>query len=93
MSAVACKLVIQCLPVLLQGLYHDAIEDYTCAVCINPAHVKAHYNRAIAFERLQQYDAALSDYAKVTQLDSSNSAAHLNAGLILFRLGRYVCGI
>ena len=56
---------------------------------LNPRHVKAYYNRAVALERLGRPEEALADYSRVAQLDEGNSAAHLNAGLLLCKLGRW----
>ena len=75
-----------------QERYRDAVADYTRALALNPAHVKAHYNRAVALERLGQAEAALADYVRVTELEPGNAAAHLNAGLLLAKLGRCAGG-
>lgn len=74
----------------LQERYSDAVQDYTRALQLNPSHVKAYYNRAVALERLGQHEAALADYARVGALDQGNTSAHLNAGMLLCKLGR--CG-
>jgi Flp pilus assembly protein TadD len=76
----------------LQERYQEAIQDYSRALQLNPQHVKAYYNRAVALERHGRLDEALSDYSRAAQLDGSNSSAHLNAGLLLCKLGRWVGG-
>lgn len=44
------------------GDYKTAIEDFTQAIEIDSTFVTAIYNRGLAFERLNMYDAALQDY-------------------------------
>lgn len=88
----ACTVPANPPPPLLQERYRDAVHDYSRALQLNPGHVKAYYNRAVALERLQQPEAALRDYGRVVELDPANSSAHLNTGLLLCKLGRWVKG-
>lgn len=55
---------------------------------LNPTHTKAFYNRAVALERLRQYDAAAADYSHVLTLDPQNAPASQNRGMLWQRQGR-----
>ena len=55
---------------------------------LHPGHTKARYNRAVALERLRQYEAAATDYSAVLQLDPGNAPARQNRGAVWLRLGR-----
>jgi len=58
------------------------------ALQFNPGHSKALYNRAVARERLRQFETAAEDYGQVLQLDPQNAPACQNRGALWLRLGR-----
>jgi tetratricopeptide (TPR) repeat protein len=58
------------------------------ALQYNPGHSKALYNRAVARERLRQFEAAAEDYGQVLRLDPQNAPACQNRGALWLRLGR-----
>jgi tetratricopeptide (TPR) repeat protein len=43
------------------GAYSDAVEEYTLAVSLDPAAVPAYTNRAAAYLKLKEWQAAVMD--------------------------------
>lgn len=79
---------IQPAHVLLCPAKFHPLQPLPRLVQLNPGHSKARYNRAVALERLRQYEAAAADYSAVLQLDPSNAPARQNRGAVWLRLGR-----
>ena len=75
-----------CTPV--QGLFADAIKDYTIAIKLNPSHCRAYYNRAFSHDRLHQYEEAVADYTRALEIEPGNATALHNRGSLFERLGR-----
>lgn len=55
--------------------YRQAASDCTEALHIDSGHIKSLYRRALAYQRLAEYDAALRDVAQVLELDRTNKQA------------------
>ncbi len=73
------------------GKYADAIETYT-RLLQSPKGKKNHnayLQRANAFAKLQNFQAAVNDYNKLLQLQPGNSTAYLRRGGIYFQLQQY----
>jgi len=47
------------------GQNEDAIKSFKQAIELNPKNIKALQNQAVSHERLNQFEAALSDYNSV----------------------------
>jgi tetratricopeptide (TPR) repeat protein len=64
------------------GIYGEMIEA-------NAREPDAYNNRASINMRLEQYDAAMSDYERAIELDNDYPSPHIGRALILFRRGDY----
>ena len=51
---------------------------------INPRYAKAYNNRGIAFERKDEYDLAISDYKKATEINPNYAEAYYNRAMAHF---------
>ena len=58
-----------------QEKYDAAIEDCTRAIELNPVYVKAVMRRAELYEKTDKLDEALTDHAKVLELDPAQHAS------------------
>ena len=65
------------------GEFHKAIELYDKALELHPDLLETHFNRGLAYTRLQQYDRAEKDLRKVIELDPDLAEAYYTQGLIL----------
>lgn len=64
-----------------QGQLHGAIEHFQRAIALDPSSVEPHYNLAVAYEKLLDYEKAISEY-ELARLRGSfpeldNNLAHL----------------
>jgi Tfp pilus assembly protein PilF len=71
------------------GLFQDAIEDYSTAIKLNPYYEDAYYNRALAFEKSGHPDRAIKDYERAISLNPSNYQAFNNRGVLYGTTGSY----
>jgi Flp pilus assembly protein TadD len=55
---------------------------------LDPGDEKAFYNRGISHIHLRQYERALNDFDRVTQINSKYALAYTSRGLAYLRLGR-----
>jgi tetratricopeptide (TPR) repeat protein len=68
--------------------YKGAIKDFTEAINISPKKYKAYGGRALAYDKLEQYDMALSDYKKSLKYCNSKrdkSFLHVEIGKLEYR--------
>ncbi len=72
---------------MAEGEYHQALAHYTAALIADPEHVAARHGRALAFERLQDYEAALRDLNFLVQRDSEDIDAIYARGRVFCELG------
>ncbi len=69
--------------------HQKAIEDDTRALELTPEiKVAALYNRAIAYQALQQFDKAISDLNEVCRLEPSRAFPFRNRGNCFFKVGQ-----
>ncbi len=71
------------------GLFQEAIEDYSMAITLNPYYEEAYYNRGLASEKSGQPDQAINDYEKTISLNPSNYQAFNNRGVLYGTEGSY----
>jgi tetratricopeptide (TPR) repeat protein len=64
------------------GQFSLAVERYSRALEINPAHAAAYYNRANANTRLGLYSEALDDYDRAVELMPGDADALNNRGML-----------
>jgi tetratricopeptide (TPR) repeat protein len=53
------------------GRVHDAITAYRSAVALAPTYADAHYNLALAYEKIKQPRKALAHWRAYVKLDTS----------------------
>ncbi len=70
------------------GKKKEAIENYTAALERDPSFLLAYWNRALAYQELEQYQQALADFDKTAELGHDNAFLHAYRGTALERLGR-----
>ncbi len=61
--------------------YPAAITYWSKALKLNPKNALGHYNRALAYDNLEQYERAIDDYNKAIELDPRYAAAYNNRGV------------
>jgi tetratricopeptide (TPR) repeat protein len=55
------------------GEYQQAVDAYSAAISLNDRHPGTHFDRAIAYAGLGQYEEALADFQEVLQLDEKRA--------------------
>jgi protein O-mannosyl-transferase len=74
---------------LLQaGRFEAAVAQFEAAVRLHPALVDAHYNRALALDRLDRHAEALDAYRQVLALGVASADLHNDIGALLVELGQ-----
>lgn len=63
-----------------------AIADYDSAIEIRPNHAKAYYNRALAYNRMDNYTAAKADYTASIERNDQFGEAYFNRGISNYEL-------
>ena len=67
---------------LARGDNAGAVAKLTQAIQEDPTNFGAYLNRGLAYERLEQYDRALSDYSEAIRIVPTFAAAYHNRGHI-----------
>lgn len=70
------------------GEPEGAIESFSKAISLNPQLLEARLNRAVAFDRLSMYEAALKDYQQILIVDPGLFEVHIRMGKILLKLSK-----
>jgi Flp pilus assembly protein TadD len=70
------------------GDFQKAIPDYTEAIRLAPDYAIAYLNRAMAYNKLDQYDNAISDFTKVIEL-KPDALTYFYRGLVYNELKQY----
>jgi tetratricopeptide (TPR) repeat protein len=60
------------------GDYADAIEDWTCAIRLNPNYVLAYNKRARAYDKMGEADKAIDDWGTVLRISPAHNAAGIS---------------
>jgi tetratricopeptide (TPR) repeat protein len=63
------------------------IEDFSQAIRLKPDYVVAYVNRASAYAKIDDFDAAVQDYKKVIDLDPKNLFAYAGCARMYEKLG------
>jgi len=78
-----------------KGKFKDAIEDLNRALDLAQGtndklfENKIYVNRGAAYQKLFEYDAALSDYSKAIQLNDNNPNVYLYRGYLYYQTNEY----
>ena len=68
---------------MTSGLLSDAILSFTCVIrVVDGNYVAAYMMRGTAYVRQQEYDRAIQDYTRATQLDPNLLGAYNNRGIV-----------
>jgi tetratricopeptide (TPR) repeat protein len=75
---------------MTSGLLNDAILSFTCVIrVIDSSYVPAYMMRATAYVREQEFERAIQDYTKVTQLEPTVLDAFNNRGIVYVAVKDY----
>jgi serine/threonine protein kinase/Flp pilus assembly protein TadD len=69
--------------------FGEAVHAFHVCIALSPGTAECFYNRALADESLGHDREALMDYTRALDLNPALTAAALNRGGLLYRLGRY----
>ena len=72
---------------LVSGNLTDAVKTHQQAVNLNPKNEIAHYNLALAYQRLKEYDPALIHAKEATQLEPNNPHTWVAIALVYWNKG------
>jgi tetratricopeptide (TPR) repeat protein len=72
---------------LLDGNFSQAIEQFTAAIRLDPAHALAYNGRGFARFRLKQYKEAVADFDEAIRLNPGYANAYQNRGVARRALG------
>ena len=64
------------------GNIDDSIIFFEKSKKLKPEFAQVYFNTALAYDRANQIELAIENFKKVTDLDSSNSLAFLNIGIL-----------
>jgi tetratricopeptide (TPR) repeat protein len=79
-----------------QGLYKEAINEFTRAISLSPNFTAAYSGRGATYSALGQHERAIQDFSKVIELEPNPAEvceAYSNRGLTYHRLGLYETAI
>ncbi len=68
---------------------HAALRLLDQALTLNPQSFAVHFNRGLAFAKLERWDEALESYTAAAQRNPGAADIHGNRGVILFKMKRY----
>ena len=71
------------------GQYKEALEQYTEALKIDPENAVLYSNRSITYAKLEDYECALADALKCTQIKPQWAKGFLRKAAALEHLGRH----
>lgn len=72
-----------------QGKFNEALNVYTKAISINPLYANAYNNRAIAYMKMGDFEAALTDAYKALELNSDEAMHYFTLAEINAYMQRY----
>jgi len=77
---------------LKQERYNDALLEYNLAVRLHPSEPAGYFGLGYVYYALGEWDKAISSYSKAVELspDPSNTLQHIQLGIDLGYLGRYL---
>jgi Flp pilus assembly protein TadD len=64
-----------------------AIADFTKAIKLNPNYTEAYYNRAVAANKIGEYQKAIADHQQAIKLKPNYAEAYGNLGLVYQTVG------
>jgi tetratricopeptide (TPR) repeat protein len=69
------------------GKFHEAIEDYTKAISLDPSYSRAYASRSAVFRNMGQFERAIKDLDKAITLEPSAST-YYTRGVVFERTGQ-----
>lgn len=70
-----------------KGLYEEAIGIYTKVINMNPNDALSYYNRAIGYERNNDFEKATLDYNKAITISPNYDKPYNNLGVMAYKKG------
>jgi tetratricopeptide (TPR) repeat protein len=74
---------------LEDGLYDEAINEFSMALEKSPDHVMAHLGLGLTYMQLERNDEALQELNTVIELNPEMAAAFADRGILYDRMGEY----
>ncbi|MCF6289706.1 MAG: tetratricopeptide repeat protein [Desulfobacterales bacterium] len=74
---------------LEDGLFEQAVSEFSQALDKNPDHVQAHLGLAITYMQMNRLDDARAEFDKTIALAPDLAAAYANLGILYDRTGKY----
>jgi hypothetical protein len=71
------------------GQFDRAIEDFSAAIALSPAHAEAYMNRGAALGAAGRYDEAIQDLDRTIMLKPESVQAYINRGLAYESTSQY----
>jgi tetratricopeptide (TPR) repeat protein len=68
--------------------YQEALRAFASAIALNPGDARAHLNRGMAFERLDNVEQAIADYTRALELSPRDAKIHYIRGITFWKQGR-----
>jgi tetratricopeptide (TPR) repeat protein len=68
----------------MAGKSQEAIDAYTKGITLRPEDEQFYFNRAVAYQSLQNFRATLDDYAKAVELNPEYVEAYHNRGVLRY---------
>ena len=73
-----------------EGNYNKAIEYYTIAINLDPNYASAYKYRGNAYDKLQKYDEAFSDFTKAISIDSNDADVYYECLTGSYKIGKEI---
>jgi tetratricopeptide (TPR) repeat protein len=72
-----------------KGKYHEAAIQFNNAVQIDPQYADAHYQLALTYLKLHQWNRGYQELSRVLEIDPNNYKAQIDLANMLISAGRY----
>ncbi len=74
---------------LEDGLFKEAVQEFTLALEKNPNHPAAHLGLGLAHMKMNEFDLALASFNRAIEIDPSLAIAYADRGILYDQLGEH----